>query len=115
VYASGDLPVDFDFAIAIAAIHRTIIAGLEGHLSVLAAFCTGCRVHLSVATAGALTAFRLSGLTAGRATLGFVGIALGMEEFLLFCGEGERITAIGTLECFFLVTQLNDLLSSNSW
>jgi len=40
----------------------------------------------------------LSRLPAGRAPFGLVGVAFGLEEFLLCGAEGERGAAISTLK-----------------
>jgi hypothetical protein len=77
---------------AVAAVDRTVGAGLERNLAGLAAACAGCIVHLTVAaaTGRALLASR----TAGLAALGFIGETLLGVEFLLAGGEGEAGSAI---------------------
>jgi hypothetical protein len=44
------LSVYFDFAIAIAAVYRSVIAGLEGYFRGFAALGAGCREHLASGT-----------------------------------------------------------------
>ncbi len=87
--------------IAVSAIYRLVAARLEGYFSLFAALRAGGRIHLPWSTthsAAISKAFGSPILPAGRASLRFIGIAFGSEEFLLFYGEGEGIAAIGTLE-----------------
>ena len=96
------LAVRADFAETFAAVYRAAFAGLEGDFGDFAALGAGSGVHLArLATAGAVP-LGFPCLAAVRAALGLIGIALGLEEFLLGSAEGKRGTAIGTLERFIL-------------
>ena len=79
----------FHFSIAVAAINRSVVAGLEGNLSFLAATCASGGEKFSCGLAGVL----LSG-TAGFASQGFVLKTFFCVEFLFTCGEYEFVTAI---------------------
>ncbi len=95
----------FALDVAISAVYRFIAARLEGYLSLFATLCANCGEHLARATAHAAAiaiTLRPSVLPANRAPLGLISIALGCEELLLFHGEGERFSAIGTLERLLL-------------
>ena len=78
---------------AIAAVNRTIRAGLEGDFAGFAAACAGCVIHLTVAAAAAGRTL-LAGRTAILAALGLIGETLFRVEFLLAGGEGEALSAI---------------------
>jgi hypothetical protein len=93
-------------AVAIAAVDRSAFAGLKGHFRFLAAFGADYRVHLALSeAAGSAVAVSLPCLSAGRASLGLVGVAFGLEELLLRGAEGKGSTAIGALELLILKTQ----------
>ena len=77
---------------AIAAVNRTIRAGLEGDFAGFAAACAGCVIHLTVAAATGRAL--LAGGTAILAALGLIGETLFRVEFLLAGGEGEALSAI---------------------
>jgi len=78
---------------AIAAVNRTIRAGLEGDFAGLAAACAGRVIHLTVAAAAAGRAL-LAGCTAILAALGLIGETLFRVEFLLVGSKGEFLSAI---------------------
>ena len=78
---------------AIAAVNRTIRAGLEGDFAGFAAACAGCVIHLTVAAATTGRAL-FAGRTAILAALGLIGETLFRVEFLLAGGEGEAGSAI---------------------
>ena len=87
--------------VAISAIYRLVAARLEGYFSLFTALRAGGRIHLPWSAAHTTAIPKALGSTilpAGWASLRFIGIALGSEEFLLFCGERKGIAAIGTLE-----------------
>jgi len=112
------LSVRSELGVAIATVNRPISAGLERHFSLFATLGTYCGEHLAsgpVAVAAISIAVHLSGLTARGAALGLVGIAFGLEELLLFDGEGECSPTIGTLERLFLKAHMDGLLSSFGW
>jgi hypothetical protein len=99
------LPVGADFSVTITAINRFITARLEGDFGALTAFGTGGREHLTGSSEATISiALRLPRLPALRASLGFVGIAFGLEEFLIFNREGEAGSTVGTLQGFILKT-----------
>ena len=85
----------------IAAVHRTVVAGLEGHLAGLAALGANSVIHLAAATlTTAGVAFAC--IAAGLAALRLVGEALFSKE-LLFAGcEGELLSAILADDSFVL-------------
>ena len=62
--------------------------------------------------ASVTTAFRFPCLAAIETTLGFVGITLGLEEFLLRSAEDEGCSTIGTRKRLILETQRTDDLLS---
>ena len=68
---------------AFAAVHRTVAAGLEGDLGLLAAFRTDSGIHF--ATDAAI----LAGVTAGLASLRLVGETFFSVEFLFAGSKGE--------------------------
>ena len=74
---------------AIAAVNRTIVSGLEGYASFLAAGSAGGCKELTGATGSVL-----AGVTAGLAALGLILETLLCIELLLTGGENEFITAL---------------------
>ena len=74
---------------AVAAVHRTIVSGLEGHAGFAAAGSAGGCEKLTGTTGGVL-----AGITAGLAALGLVLEALLRIELLLAGGENEFIPAL---------------------
>src|SRR3989304_6023125 len=103
---TGQLPhLLSDPGIAIAAVHGSVSAGLEGHFSVLATLSAYRREHLAPGLeAGTVLAGPLgpAGLAASRAAFGLIGIALRLEELLLVCAERELGATIDTLKCLVL-------------
>ena len=101
-----DLSAGASFIETLATIYRSAFTGLERYFRILSTFSTDYGVHLagSVTTTGSVTLV-LSRLPAGRASFGFIGVSLGLEELLFFSTESKGGTAIGTLECFILKTQ----------
>ena len=99
------LAVRADLTEAFAAIYRAAFAGLEGDFGLFAALGTNGGVHLAGFAASGAVTFGLPGLPAGGAALGLIGIAFGLEEFLLGGAERKRRAAIGTLECLVLKSQ----------
>jgi hypothetical protein len=98
---------------AVATVHWAIATGLEGDFGLLATLGTDGGVHLSrapavaaaaAAAAAAVIAFAAARLTAGRTTLGLVGVALFGVIGLVVSAEGERLTAVLTGESPILVT-----------
>lgn len=88
-----------DLGVATAAVDRPVPSRFEGHLSFATTLGTDCGEHLapwSVAAASRALCFPC--FTAGRAALGFVGIASGCVELLLSRSEDKRRSTIGTLE-----------------
>ena len=113
------LPGGFNFAVAIAAIDRSALSGLEGYGSRLAAIGTSSRERLAggrrsavpvVAGVAAVVAAASGGavgfpcLPAIGAALGLVGIAPLLDLLLFRYSEGKGIIAIGTGEGFVLKT-----------
>jgi hypothetical protein len=96
-----------NFTVAIATVHRFITAGFKWYLGILAALSAFYREHLPlrpVARATVSITLCFPRLATGRAALGLIGIALGLEKLLLFSTEGEGAPAIGTLERLVLKT-----------
>ncbi len=83
---------------AVAAVHRSTIAWLEGNFTVLATLSTQGAVHLSTLESIAVGLLRPAGSTTREAALGLVRVSLGVEEFLLLCGEHEVRTTINALK-----------------
>ena len=75
---------------AIAAVDRTVAAGLEGDLAFLTALGANCIVHDALGT----SSDTLAGCTAGSAALGLVFEAALCVELLLTGGEDELLAAI---------------------
>lgn len=75
--------------VALAAIYRSVIAGLEGNLSLLATVCTYCREELFLRSCGVL-----SRCAAFLASLGLVLEAFLCVEFLLTGCENEFLTTV---------------------
>jgi hypothetical protein len=101
------LPAQFDFAVAVATIYWPALTGLERYLGFLTTLGTCYREHLTpgpVAVAIIPVTLCFPGFTAGGAALGLVGIALGLEELLLFSAEGKVGSTIGTVELLVLKT-----------
>jgi hypothetical protein len=96
------LPIGAHFAKAIGTINGPAFSGLERYFRILAAFGADSGVHLARFYAGGAAAFSFPCLTAGRATLGFIGVTLGLEELLFSRGESELGPAIGTCKLFVL-------------
>jgi len=88
----------FDGTITIAAVNWPIATRGERHLGVFSAGSAGRRIHLARATAESTGAFVLPGLTAGGASFGFVGVAFGLEKFLILGAENECDAAVCTLD-----------------
>jgi hypothetical protein len=111
---NSTLPAYPDFVVAITAIHRSTLTGLERYFSVLATIRAHCREHLAsrsvtiaiisiaVATVSVLACFPC--LAAFGATLGLVSITSRLELFLFLSAEGETSPAVGTVECLVLKT-----------
>src|SRR5688572_30631006 len=86
------------------AVHRTVAAGLEGHLGLHAAVGADHRVHLPGGRRGAVAAavragraaarLLLAGVAAGLAALGLAGEALLRVELLLLGREVELRAAV---------------------
>jgi hypothetical protein len=94
------------FAETIAAVNWLVPTRLEGYFGIFATLGAYRREHLSRGTVAAVTvALSFPGLATRHAALGLVGIALGLEELLLFSAEGEGDTTIGTLELLVLKAQ----------
>jgi hypothetical protein len=94
----------FVLIVAVPAIYGFIATGLERHFGFFSALRADRWEHLARATAHATTTAATSAakplgssvLPAGRASLGFIGIALGCKELLFFDGEGEGFSTITT-------------------
>jgi hypothetical protein len=103
---NDELAGGFHLPIAVAAIDGLIAPGFKRNLGIFTALRTFGGEHLAGGTrrrhGTAAETFRLSFLTARRATLRFVGIALGLIEFLLVCREGESSSAVCALKLFVL-------------
>ncbi len=94
-----------DFGVAIAAVHRSVPSRLERDFGVLPALGAHSREHLATwceASAVLGRALRSSRLTASRAALRLVRVALRAEEFLLVGAKVELDATIDTLKCLVL-------------
>jgi hypothetical protein len=95
----NNLSIRSDFAITIAAINRSVTAGLEGDFGVFTTLGTGCRKHLSRRSVTViLVTVGFPCLAAFRAAFRLVGVALALEELLILDAENKGSAAIGTLE-----------------
>jgi len=88
------------FAKTIAAIHRTIVAGLERHLAGLPAFGAHRVVHLASTFTASAT---LAGIAAGLAALRLILEATLSIKFLFTGGKGEFLTAVFADDGFVLI------------
>jgi hypothetical protein len=101
-------------SVAVPAVYRLIATRLKRYFGMFATLSAGYGVHLaraSVAIAATTIAAATipktlgpSGRTAGRTTLGLIGVAFSGEELLLFGCKRERFSAIGTLKGFLSVS-----------
>ena len=102
------------FIVALTAVNRFAIAGLERYFSVFPTLRADRGEHLSygpvITIATAVSLFLFSGGAAGGATLRLIGVASVCKRFLLVGGKSERNTAIGANDGFVLKTHLDDLL-----
>ena len=83
---------------ALAAIHRAILARLEGNPGLPAAGGAHSSIHFTFTLGGVLT-----GVAAGFAALRLVYKALGSVEFLLSCGKHKFLAAFLADESLVLV------------
>jgi hypothetical protein len=101
------LSTQSDFSVAIAAIDRLAVGRGKRHFGVFAALGACSRKHLAWQTVSVTTTsipFCLPCLSACRAALGLISIALGLKELLFLSGEAEVSPTIGTLNRFVLKT-----------
>ena len=89
----------------IAAVDGLITAGLERDFGGFTALGTGGREHLAfTAESAAAITLGLPCLSAFGTALWLVGVAFGLEEFLVFSAECKGSAAIGTCKGFILKT-----------
>ncbi len=96
-------------AVAIAAVHGSITAGLKRYLGGFPTLGTGYGEH--VASGGSVAVACSLCLAASGTALGLVLIASGLEEFLLVSAEGKACATISTLKGLVRETHRDDLLS----
>jgi hypothetical protein len=77
---------------------------LEGDFGGFTALGAGGGEHLTFGTESAAITFGLPCLTAFGTALGLIGIAFGLEEFLVFSAERKSSAAIGTRKGLVLKT-----------
>jgi hypothetical protein len=94
----GTILLLFHFCVAVAAINRSVVAGLEGNLCFFATTSASSGEKFSCGLACVL----LSG-TAGFASLGFVLETFFCVKFLFTCGEYEFVAAILAYQCLVLI------------
>jgi len=90
-----------DFTVALTAIHRSALAGLERYFGVFATLGTCCGEHLTlgpVAVATTSVTFCLPGFAACGTALRLISVAFRLEELLFLSAESESSPTIGTLE-----------------
>jgi hypothetical protein len=92
------LPVRSDFAEAIAAVDRPVTAGLEGDFGVFTTLGAYYREHLAGVSVAAVIPLGFPGLATFRAAFRLVGVAFGLEEFLVLDAEREIIAAIAAMK-----------------
>ena len=88
----------------IAAVDGFITAGLEGDFGGFTALGTGSGEHLAFAAESAAVTFGLPCLTAFGTALWLIGVAFGLEEFLIFSAERKGSATIGTRKGLILKT-----------
>jgi len=96
-----------DFTVAIATVHWFVTTGFKGYLSILTALGAFYWEHLplgSVARATVSITLSFPRLATGGAALGLIGVALRLEELLVFNAEGKGSPAVGTLDRLLLKT-----------
>ena len=94
-----------DFAIAIAAVDRSVTAGLERYFGVFATLGTDYGKHLAGSPVAAIPeALRLPRLATRWTALGLIGVSSGLKKLLLFCAVDEGFPTIGTLNRLVLKT-----------
>ena len=86
---------------ALAAIYRTIVAGLERYLAIVTAACANCIIHLTLGSCFASLCLAL--VAASLATLGLVFKTLLGIKFLLSGCENEFLSAIFADQCFVVI------------
>ncbi len=100
--ASPDLKTNklllLHFCIALAAVNRSVVAGLERNLSFLTASCTGSGEELSLGLSGVLSC-----VAASLASLGLILEALLCIEFLLAGSKDKFFAAVLTDDFFVLI------------
>ena len=94
-----------NFSVAVAAVHRSSVSGLERYLGVFPARGADGRMHFSLPLIAIAipaiirtTALLFPGCSAVRTTLGLVGEPLASEELLLGSAKGETCAALHALE-----------------
>ena len=94
-----------NFSVAVAAVHRSSVSGLERYLGVFPARGADSRIHFSlpliavtIPAAIPTTALLFLGCSAVRTTLGLISEALSSEELLLGSAKGETCAAVHALE-----------------
>ena len=83
---------------ALAAVDRTVLAGLKGNSGFLTAVCANSGMHLTVSFGCVL-----AGITASFATLGLIHETLGSIEFLFASSENKLRAAVFADKCLILV------------
>ena len=86
--------------VALAAVHRPPVSGLERHLGVFTTRAANSIVHypLALVAIAITTMLLLVGLSAFRTTLGLVCESFGSKELLLTSAKGETCAAVHTLK-----------------
>ncbi|MBA7692836.1 hypothetical protein ES703_101405 [subsurface metagenome] len=98
----SSLSAQFDFVVAIPAIHGSTFTRLKRDFSFFATLSTNRREHLTIGRPIAVATISVPlcfpCLTAFGATLGLISIVPRLEKLLFLYAKGEFIPAVGTFE-----------------
>lgn len=97
-----DLSCVSNFTETITAVDGLVTAGLERNFGLFTALGTDSREHLTLGAVSIAITLGFPCLTAFRTALGLVGIASGLEEFLVFSAMRKGSAAIHTRKVFIL-------------
>jgi hypothetical protein len=104
IHSITGLPFRFYLAETVAAVDGFIAAGLEGDFGFFTALGAYSREHLALGAVSVAETLGFPCLTAFRTSFGLVGIASGLEEFLVFGAMCKGSTAIHTCKGLILKT-----------
>jgi len=88
--------------IAVTAVYRSVVSGLEGNLGNGAAIRTYCFMHFPLSAGASVVHSLLAGIAAVFAAAGFIFETLLRVKLLLTCGENELVPTLFASHCFVL-------------